>query len=184
MLGHVVEHHRDHVCLLYDLPNGTALAQKIVVSSIFLITKIIIIKDHKLHNIFLHIVFRSQSMLKPTSNQTGSYTNWRTGEGDQKRCEWEPIKILRENLAYISKSTRRASLLTRAGPRSYRQAIILQNHIRETETQRKQNKMQVKLWAKPTTAKIESTGFSLPHPHFIKHFIGMTEKLSQEHNEH
>jgi hypothetical protein len=29
------------------------------------------------------------------------YTGWRTGEGDQRGGEWEPIKITHRNLAYI-----------------------------------------------------------------------------------
>jgi hypothetical protein len=32
---------------------------------------------------------------------------------DQRRCEWEPIKISRGNLAYVPKSTQHTSLLTR-----------------------------------------------------------------------
>jgi hypothetical protein len=45
------------------------------VSSVFLVTEILTIEDHKLDNIFLHVAFRSQSMLKPTSGQTSSDTN-------------------------------------------------------------------------------------------------------------
>jgi hypothetical protein len=62
-LSHVVEHRRDHVRLLHDLPNGTTLTQKIVASSIFLVTKILVIEDHKLDSTFLHVVFESQSLL-------------------------------------------------------------------------------------------------------------------------
>jgi hypothetical protein len=58
-LGRVVEHRRDHVHLMYDLPNGTTLTQKIVTSSVLLITEILIIEDHKLNGIFLHITFGS-----------------------------------------------------------------------------------------------------------------------------
>jgi hypothetical protein len=71
----VVECIRDHVRLLNDLPNGTTLAQKIVATSVFLVTKILAIKDHKLNNTFLHVAFGSQSLLKPTSDQIGSDTN-------------------------------------------------------------------------------------------------------------
>jgi hypothetical protein len=60
---------------MYDLPNGTTLAQKIVVSSIFLIIEILAIKNHQLDSIVLHVAFRSQSMLKPTDDQIGSDTN-------------------------------------------------------------------------------------------------------------
>jgi hypothetical protein len=80
----VVECIRDNVCLLNDLSNGVTLAQKIVVSSIFLVTEILAIEDHKLNNTFLHVAFRSQSLLKPTGDQTGSDTNSRTREGDQR----------------------------------------------------------------------------------------------------
>jgi hypothetical protein len=55
--------------------------------------RILSIENDKLHNTFLHIAFRSQSLLKPTSDQTDSDTNLRTGEGDQREGEWEPIKI-------------------------------------------------------------------------------------------
>jgi L-rhamnose isomerase len=49
-LGRVVECSRDHVRLLDDLPNGTTLAQKIVVSSVFPVTKIPAIENHKLYS--------------------------------------------------------------------------------------------------------------------------------------
>jgi hypothetical protein len=65
----------DHVRLLDDLPNGAALAQKIVVSSVFPVTEILTIKDHKLNNTFLYVAFGSQSLLKPTDDQTGSDIN-------------------------------------------------------------------------------------------------------------
>jgi hypothetical protein len=74
-LGHIDEHHRDHVRLLYDLPNGTTLTQKIIASSVLPITKMLAIEDHKLDITFLHVTFGSQSLLEPTSDQTGSDTN-------------------------------------------------------------------------------------------------------------
>jgi hypothetical protein len=66
----VVECIRDHIRLLDDLPNGVTLTQKIVASSIFSVTEILAIEDHKLNNTFLHAAFRSQSVLKPTGDQT------------------------------------------------------------------------------------------------------------------
>jgi hypothetical protein len=60
---------------MYDLPNGTTLAQEIVASSVFSVTEIIAIENDKLHNTFLHVDFGSQSLLKPTSDQTVSDTN-------------------------------------------------------------------------------------------------------------
>jgi hypothetical protein len=51
------------------------MAQKIVASLVLSITKILAIEDDKLNNTFLHVVFGSQSLLKPTSDQTGSDTN-------------------------------------------------------------------------------------------------------------
>jgi hypothetical protein len=74
-LGHVVECIGDHVHLLDDLPNGAALAQEIVAGLILSITEILTIENDKLNNTFLHVAFESQSLLKPTSDQTGSDTN-------------------------------------------------------------------------------------------------------------
>jgi hypothetical protein len=74
-LGRVVECSRDHIRLQDDLPNGTTLAQEIVASSFFPVTEILAIENDKLHNTFLHVAFGSQSLLKPTSDQTGSDTN-------------------------------------------------------------------------------------------------------------
>jgi hypothetical protein len=74
-LGRVVECILDHVRLLDDLPNGVTLTQKIVASLIFSVTEILAIEGHKLNNTFLHVTFRSQSLLKPTGNQTGSDIN-------------------------------------------------------------------------------------------------------------
>jgi hypothetical protein len=71
----VVECIGDHVRLLNDLPNGATLAQEIVASSVFPITEILVIEDHKLNSTFLHVAFRSQSLLKSTGDQTGSDIN-------------------------------------------------------------------------------------------------------------
>jgi hypothetical protein len=83
-LGRVVECSRYHIRLLNDLSNGMTLAQAIIVSSVFSVTEILIIKNHQLDNIFLHVAFGSQILLKPTSDQTDSDTNLRTGEGNQR----------------------------------------------------------------------------------------------------
>jgi hypothetical protein len=74
-LGRVVECIGDHVRLLDDLPNGATLAQEIVAGSVLPITKILAIENDKLHNTFLHVTFRLQSLLKPISDQIGSDTN-------------------------------------------------------------------------------------------------------------
>jgi hypothetical protein len=71
----VVKCIQEHIRLLDDLPNGATLAQKIVASLVFPITEILAIKDHKLNDTFLHVAFGSQSLLKPTSDRTGSDTN-------------------------------------------------------------------------------------------------------------
>jgi hypothetical protein len=65
----------DHVRLLDDLPNGATLAQKIVSSSVFPVTEILAIENHKLNNTVLHVTFGSQSLLKLISDQTGFNTN-------------------------------------------------------------------------------------------------------------
>jgi hypothetical protein len=67
-LGRVVECVGDHVRLLDDLPNSATLAQKIVASLIFPVTKILNIEDHKLNSTFLYVAFGSQSLLKPTGD--------------------------------------------------------------------------------------------------------------------
>jgi hypothetical protein len=103
-LDHVVKHHRDHVRLLHDLSNSTTLTQKIFASLIFSITEIIIIEDYKLYDTFLHVAFKSQSLLNPISDQIGSDINWRTGEGDQTEGECEPIKNSSPKLGLCPKS--------------------------------------------------------------------------------
>jgi hypothetical protein len=67
-LGGILKCCGDDVCFLYDLRNSTTLAQKIVVSPVFLIT-------NELHDTFLHIAFGSESLLGITSDLTGSNTN-------------------------------------------------------------------------------------------------------------
>jgi hypothetical protein len=74
-LDRVVECVGDHVRLLDNLSNGVTLAQKIVASSVFPVTEILAIEDHKLNSTILHVAFRSQNLLKPTGDQTGSDTN-------------------------------------------------------------------------------------------------------------
>jgi hypothetical protein len=67
------------------------LAQEIVTSLVFPVIEILAIENDKLDSTFLHVAFRSQSLLKPTSDQTSSDTNCRTGEGDPVGGdEWEP----------------------------------------------------------------------------------------------
>jgi hypothetical protein len=80
----VVKHRGDHIHLLYDFPDSMSLIQKIVASSVLPITEILAIKDHKLYGTFLHVTFRSQSLLKPTCDETGSDTNRRSEGGDQR----------------------------------------------------------------------------------------------------
>jgi hypothetical protein len=75
ILGRVVECIGDHVCLLDDLLNGAALAQEIVAGSVLPITEILAIENDKLHSTFLHVAFGSQSLLRPSGDQTGSDIN-------------------------------------------------------------------------------------------------------------
>jgi hypothetical protein len=60
---------------LYDILDGATLTQEIVASLVLPITKILIIEEHKLNNIFLHVAFGSQSLLKAASNQASSDIN-------------------------------------------------------------------------------------------------------------
>jgi hypothetical protein len=71
----VVECIRDHVRLSDNLSNGATLAQEIVAGSVLPMTEILAIEDHRLNNTFLPVAFGSQSLLKPTSDQTSSDTN-------------------------------------------------------------------------------------------------------------
>jgi hypothetical protein len=73
-LGHVVKCCRDHISL-NNLPDGMTLTQEVVVSSVFPITEILTIENHKLDGTFLHVVFGSQSLLRITSDLTDSETN-------------------------------------------------------------------------------------------------------------
>jgi L-rhamnose isomerase len=74
ILGRIVECSLDHICLLDDLPNSTTLTQEIVASSVFSVTKILVIENHQLDSTFLHVAFRSQRLLKSIGDQTGSDT--------------------------------------------------------------------------------------------------------------
>jgi L-rhamnose isomerase len=74
-LGRIIECSWDHVRLLDDLPNSTTLAQEIVASSVFPVIEIHAIEHHQLDNTFLHVTYRSQSLLNPTSDQTSFDTN-------------------------------------------------------------------------------------------------------------
>jgi hypothetical protein len=70
-----------------------------------------------------------------------------------ERGEWEPIKILRENLVYVTNLTQRASLLARPRPHSYRKVICSQNQIRKTNTERKHKSARANLrHASPPTS--------------------------------
>jgi hypothetical protein len=51
------------------------LAQEIVASLVFSITKILAIEDNELHDTFLHVAFKSQSQLRTMSDLTCSNTN-------------------------------------------------------------------------------------------------------------
>jgi hypothetical protein len=53
----------------------------------------------------------------------------RTEDGDQREVNGSQSKFLQWNLAYIPKSTRTLSLVTRPRPPSYRQAIGLRNWV-------------------------------------------------------
>jgi L-rhamnose isomerase len=74
-LSRVVECNQDHVRLLDNLPNSTTLTQEIVASLVFLVTEILAIENNQLDCTFLHVVFKSQSLLKPTCDETSSNTN-------------------------------------------------------------------------------------------------------------
>jgi hypothetical protein len=49
---------------------GAKNIDKIIMSSVFSVTEILVIENYKLDNTFLHVTFGSQSLLKLTSDQT------------------------------------------------------------------------------------------------------------------
>jgi hypothetical protein len=51
------------------------LTQEIVATSVFLITEILTIENHKLDGNFFDVAFRSQSLLRTTNDPTSSDTN-------------------------------------------------------------------------------------------------------------
>jgi hypothetical protein len=62
--------------------------------------------------------------------------------------ECEPIKIHRENLAYVPNLSQRASLLARPRPHNYRKAIDPQNRVRKPNFERKYKSVQANPRAK------------------------------------
>jgi hypothetical protein len=71
----ILKHCWNDVPGLYDIPNSTSLAQQVVPSLVVPITKIFIIENHKSGDTFLHVIFRSQSRLRKTSDLTRFDTN-------------------------------------------------------------------------------------------------------------
>jgi hypothetical protein len=53
------------------------------VSSVFSVTEILAIENDQPDSTFLHVAFRSQSLLKSTGDQIGSDTNQKIRKGDQ-----------------------------------------------------------------------------------------------------
>jgi hypothetical protein len=60
---------------MHDLSDDMTLTQEIVASLVFSVTEILTAEYYKLDNTFLDVAFRSQSLLKSTSDQIGSETN-------------------------------------------------------------------------------------------------------------
>jgi hypothetical protein len=56
--------------------------------------------------------------------------------------EWEPIKILHQNLAYVTNQTQRISLLSRPRPHRYWIVIGSRNRVRVQESQRNDESVQ------------------------------------------
>jgi hypothetical protein len=92
----------------------------------------------------------TMSFVKSGSWSTGAIVRARCkvrnafSEGPEKATrggggEWESIKIPRWNSAYVPKSTRRPSLLTRPRPHRYRKAINPQNQVRNHKNTVKDN---------------------------------------------
>jgi hypothetical protein len=150
-------------------------------SEVLPITEILAIEDDILDNTFLNVTFGSQSLLEPTSDQTGSDTNWRTGEGDQKGGgEWEPIKIPQQNLPYVPKLTQRASLLSRSRLRSYRQDTSSRNRVRKPQITAETWIDASKNMCETMLTKIRLKISLSPHRHFTEHLVGVFGKPPRE----
>jgi hypothetical protein len=77
------------------------LAQEIDASPIFPITEIVIIKNHKLDDTFLHVAFVSHGQLRTMSDLTCSDTNWRIEEATRGGLNGSLIKFFHMNPAYV-----------------------------------------------------------------------------------
>jgi hypothetical protein len=98
---------------------------------------------------------------------------WRTREKEKatRGGEWESIKILLENLTYISNRTRRTPLLTRPRPPRY-------SYRPSEQCQEPQRKYGTVL-ARPRARSIMKTGSRnnfCPHRHFTEQLVGAFRK--------
>jgi hypothetical protein len=96
-----------------------------------------------------------------------------------ERVNGSQSKIPHGNLAYISKSTKSPSLLTRSKTASYIQAIGLRNRVRNRSENTK------RCLARPrarSMTKIRPKNNSYPHSHFTEHLTCAFEKLPRESN--
>jgi hypothetical protein len=86
-------------------------------------------------------------------------------------------KFLTGNLAYIPKSTRRSSLLTRPRPHSYSTAVDSRNWARNCS--RKHETMLIRPHERSMT-KINSKNSLSPFSHFTEHLVDVFGKLPRE----
>jgi hypothetical protein len=63
----------------------------------------------------------------------------RTGEGG----EWEPVKILQQNLAYVQKQIQHVSLLTLSRPHNYKKLLVLRIELEKLKSKCKHKSVQV-----------------------------------------
>jgi hypothetical protein len=96
-----------------NLLDGMTLTQEVVTSSVFPITEILAIENHKLYITFLHVTFGSQSLLRTRSDLTSSDTNWMTEGGDWSGGggKQEPNQILLQELDYVPSSIPKVKML-------------------------------------------------------------------------
>jgi hypothetical protein len=104
-------------------PNNRKLIKKVINCSVTLLKKLLLMNSSKIGRLSSRLIFLTKKRPHLISLLEGP-------RGRPEGGEWEPIKILLENLAYIPNPSRNPSLLALPRPPSYRLAIGPRNRAR------------------------------------------------------
>jgi hypothetical protein len=104
-------------------PNNRKLIKKVINCSVTLLKKLLLMNSSKIGRLSSRLIFLTKKRPHLISLLEGP-------RGRPEGGEWEPIKILLENLAYIPNPSRNPSLLALSRPPSYRLAIGPRNRAR------------------------------------------------------